>query len=235
MSENTGAAKIPTPALTREDWLQRAVAEVLAVYGQLGYTTDRKIHVSVGFGSGGGKYESGHVLGVCWHSSNSADGGNQIFVSPTVGDTAEVVAILLHEVAHALDDNTHGHKGPFVEMASKVGFMKPFTTLNPDASLTAMAMTIAAALGEYPHAVLSPVAVPVPSPTGDDGGVITIPGKPHSGPTPQENRHKAVTCPVHGGTVRLSRARFEQGAPLCGIVDVTDEGTARCEEAMIWK
>lgn len=237
MSDNTGSANTPAPALTREDWLRRAVEEVRPMFAtQLGMTIPEKIHVSVGFGNGGGRYESGNVLGVCWHSSHSADGGNHIFVSPTVGDTMEVVLVLLHELIHAADDNASGHRGDFVKAAKILGFESPFTELHAGIVLQAVAMEIAAALGEYPHAVLSPVRIAAPVPTGDDdGGVITIPGRPNSGPPAQRNRHLAVTCPTHGGSVRISRKRYEAGAPLCGVNVLSDEGVSVCTLRMDWK
>ncbi len=233
-NENPRSAPIPAPSLTREDWLRRAIVALRPLFEQVGMPLPEKIHVSVGFGSGGGKYESGNVLGVCWGSAHSADGGNHIFVSPTIGDTMDVVLVLIHEGLHAADDCTSGHRGAFAKTAKILGFEAPFTELHAGVVLQAIAMEIAATLGEYPHAVLSPTRVPVPAPTGDDGGVITLP-RPNSGPPTQRNRHLAVTCPEHGGSVRISRKRYEEGAPLCGKNILTDEGVEVCTRRMDWK
>lgn len=216
MSEPT----TPAPSLTREDWLHRAIDEVRPIFAQLGYEVPAKIHVSVGFGNGGGKYESKNVLGVCWHSAHSEDGANHIFVSPTIGDTTAVVLVLLHELGHAIDNNTHGHRGPFREMMEKLGFEAPFTELHPDVVISGIAMQIAAVLGDYPHSVLSPVRVQVPAdvPAGEDGGVITTP-RPNSGPPVQTNRWFHFACPDHARPVRMSRGAAAEGAPFCGHRD----------------
>jgi hypothetical protein len=221
-NQNPGQANIPAPALTREDWLRRAIEEIRPIFEQIGYKLPEKLYVSVGFGSGGGRYESKNVLGVCWTSGCSADGGNHIFISPTIGDTAMAVVVLMHELAHAVNDNRDGHRGEFRDIVSKLGFEAPFTELHVDISLTATAMEIAAVLGEYPHAVLdpTPVRAPVPAPTGEDGPVIVLP-RPTSGPKVQENRWVSLRCPVEGHTapVRMSRTRAAEGAPLCGRRD----------------
>lgn len=223
MARNRRHADIPAPILTREDWLHRAIVEIRPVLEKLGFKLPEKVYVSVGFGSGGGRYESKRVLGVCWHSSHSADGGSHIFISPTIGDTAKAVLTLVHELLHAIDDCQSGHRGEFRRMATEVGFEAPFTTLNPDIKLTAIALEIAAVLGEYPHAVLDPsrVPVPAPSPNGDDGGVITLPHKPSSGPAPEKNRWIVLRCPIEGHDApwRTSRTQAALGAAYCGRKD----------------
>ena len=72
---------------------------------------------------------------------------------------------LLHELIHAADDCASGHKGAFAEAATRLGFEGPMTRTPPGVELTAEVITLAEALGPFPHARLDPQAdVPAPVP-----------------------------------------------------------------------
>lgn len=215
---------------TRENWLHRAAHILGAMIHQVSGVEMPEFHVSMGFG--GLAYEKG-VRGVCWHTSRSSDGRNHVFISPELSDTGVVLAVLLHELIHVALDNEDGHMKRFAEYATRLGMGAPFTTATPDVNLTAELMIIAAELGEFPHAALT-VGAPVKSPTlvGPNGEPMP---RPTSGPGVQTNRHLAVTCPEHGGSVRISRARYDRGAPLCGIDTITDAGVDTCTLRMVWK
>jgi hypothetical protein len=221
-----------TPATityNREGWLRRAKADLAELVEQVSGIKVPDFHVSMGFG--GQRYERG-VRGVCWHSTLSDDGMNHVFISPELSDTGVVLSVLLHEMIHVVLNNEDGHTGRFSDFAERVGMLPPFTRANPDIELTAQMMTLAAALGDFPHGALHvPARVPSgqPVPAAPGGGSIS------SAPRAQTNRHLAVTCPEHGGTVRISRTRYEAGAPLCGIDTVSDDGVTTCTKRMVWK
>jgi hypothetical protein len=207
MSEQT--PDLAADTATREGWLRRAKADLADLVEQVSGIKVPDFHVSMGFG--GQRYERG-VRGVCWHTSVSEDSKNHVFISPELSDTGVVLAVLLHEMLHVALDNADGHRGQFAEFATRVGMMAPFTTATPDIELTAQLMTLAAALGDFPHGALHvPSRKPAETPVPVGGGVDIS-----SAPKAQTNRWVKVTCPEHGGTVRLSRTALASYAPLCG-------------------
>lgn len=203
---------------TRESWLRRAAVELRGMISQVSGLEVPEFHVSIGFG--GTRYEKG-VRGVCWHTDCSADGRNQVFISPELPNAEIAILVLLHEMIHVVLNNAGGHRGEFRKIAEKLGLEAPFTTATPNAALTYELMAIAAGLGEFPHAALNRHPVPVEVPVDPAGDPIVV-GGPTSGPKAQTNRWVLVGCPNHGGKIRLSRKGIERGAPLCGV-EVEDE------------
>lgn len=199
---------------TREAWLEAAITMFRPMFAQVGFPLPELIHVSVGFGFGT-KAESKHIAGQTTHTSVSADGANHVFISPEVDDTAYVLALMLHELAHCALDNADGHKGRFAEIMTALGMTSPFTQAVPDISLAAELMVIAEELGAYRHAKLDMVLLRSPVKVGPDGQVAP---RPTSGPKAQTNRHVKLSCAEHSHySLRMSRSTFELGAPLCGI------------------
>ena len=77
----------------------------------------------------------GRVLGTCFPRSASSDGHNEIFVCPTESDTANMLATVLHEYIHAIDDNKSGHTGRFAKIARGIGMAGKMTETIPGAEL----------------------------------------------------------------------------------------------------
>ena len=76
---------------------------------------------------------------------------------------------LLHELIHAADDCASGHKGTFAEAATRLGFEGPMTQTPPGLELTAEVITLAEALGPFPHAKLDTTMADVPAPVPPAG------------------------------------------------------------------
>ena len=149
--------------VTREAWLHRAIEAFRPRFAEIGLPLPGKLHVSVGFGYSS-RAESKYILGQCWARRASADGVNHIFLGPQEGDPAGMLVSLLHELIHAADDCASGHKGAFAEAATRLGFEGPMTQTPPGIELTAEVITLAEALGPFPHARLDPAAADVPVP-----------------------------------------------------------------------
>lgn len=203
----------PTITQTRESWLMAAVEAFRPRFIEVGMPLPERVHVSVGFGFGTAA-ESANILGQCWAQRASADSVNHLFVSPEIGDTAKVLAVLLHELIHAADDCTSGHKGPFAEAAVRFGFEGSLLTLNPSVPLMAEMMTLAETLGEYPHGALTAASrkrarTPELTPAGTPGGRIS------SGPGTQTTRMLKLECPCCGYTVRTTAKWLAVGVPSC--------------------
>ena len=201
--------------LTREAWLHRAIEAFRPRFAQIGLPLPVKVHVSVGFGYST-RAESKYVLGQCWARRASADGVNHIFLGPQEGDPAGMLVSLLHELIHAADDCASGHKGAFAEAATRLGFDGPMTRTPPGIELAAEVITLAEALGPFPHARLDPAAADAPVPVPPGGAAAPDPGgKVHSGPGKQGIRLIKLTAACCGYTVRTTRKWADQGYPLC--------------------
>lgn len=144
--------------MNREQWLTDAVEELGKLFTDHGYDTPRA-HVSVGFPSKGGTSTKKQVIGQCWSPSTSEDGVPHIYISPVLQDPVQVLTTLLHELVHAWDKNTHGHRGMFIEVAKDVGLVKPWTSTSAGEELALTLQDISDTLGEYPHSRLKPSSV----------------------------------------------------------------------------
>ena len=123
---------------------------------------------------------------------------------------------LLHELIHAAYDCASGHKGAFAEAATRLGFDGPMTRTPPGVELAAEVITLAEALGPFPHARLDPAAADAPTPVPPGGVPAADPGgKVHSGPGKQGTRLIKLTAACCGYTVRTTRKWVDQGYPLC--------------------
>lgn len=148
-----------------------------------------KCHVSCGFASTDVK--RGHV-GQCWSTKSSADRVNQIFISPALADSVQVLDTLMHELVHAVDDCENKHGPVFKKMALKLGMKGPMRSACAGPELKARLKRLADGLGAYPHAKLN-----VPRKVIDRR------------PRP---RAKCSEC---GFTVPMLKAFIHYGPPIC--------------------
>ncbi|WP_433434538.1 hypothetical protein [Nonomuraea sp. CA-141351] len=207
---------------TREAWLHKAAAIFRPRFEGIGMPLPEKLHLSVGFGPDGHGGENAMIRGVCISKAGSEDGVNHVYISPELGDTAVVLAVLLHELIHAADDCQSGHRGAFAEGATRLGLMSPMTTATPSIELAAELMTIAETLGDYPHGkvlisrdrrrkLVDPSGQPMP-PQSE--------GPLSSGPKKQSARLlkaacNQADCVAKGYTVRVTAKWLAIGAPMC--------------------
>ena len=144
----------PAPLkLDREAWLTEAAGlildELIAPHCEL---PTRPYRISVGFPSG----KVSRVVAQCWVSAASADGTNEIFVSPTVDDSLEVLAAVVHELVHYTDDCQSGHKGHFARVARQVGLVGRLTATTAGDGLVRSLQQYVDLLGQIPHAKITP-------------------------------------------------------------------------------
>jgi len=173
---------------TRESWLEAGVKALTPLFSKAGYAVPL-CKVSCGFASTG--IRSGHI-GQCWSTKASADGFNQIFVSPALEDAVEVLDTLLHELVHAVDNCEHKHGKEFKKIATKLGMVGPMRSAGAGPALKEVLKEIAVKLGAYPH------------------GRLSVPKKAAArAPRP---RAKCVRC---GFTVPMLREFLHYGPPIC--------------------
>lgn len=178
----------------REAWLAASV-EALAPLFAAREIELPAVRVSVGFPGGRGPKTS--VIGQCWNSHAASDSVAQIFIHPSLIHPLDVLATMIHELIHAVDDCQHGHKGPFVKMARAMGLAGKPTATHASEELLEELAPIVEALGPYPHAALAAMT----------GGV--------EGPKKQSTRMLKVQCPEDGYIVRTTAKWLEVGVPSC--------------------
>lgn len=178
--------------MNREQWLEAAVAKLAPSFEAIGSKVPADVRVSVGWPGGRGKKNT--VIGQCWSSKAAKDGSRHIFISPVLEDPAIVLATLVHELVHAVDDCESGHKGGFAKMARRLGLEGKLTATVAGPALAEDLALIARKLGDYPHAALVPVMA---------GGK-------------QTTRMLKVECKTTGYKVRMTRSWIDQlGTPKC--------------------
>lgn len=139
---------------TREEWLVAAVEAMRPLF-HAGSAQIPAVKVSVGFPSRGAVSTRRKTLGQCWDASTAADGIAQIFVTPLEGDAVKALAILAHELVHAVCGSKAGHRGPFAKLARKIGLEGKLTETTAGAFLLARLNSVNEKLGPYPHAALT--------------------------------------------------------------------------------
>ena len=137
--------------LDRESWLTEAAQfildDLIAPHCALPSTDFR---ISIGFPSG----KPSKVLAQCWKHEASADGVNEIFVSPTVSDSGEILAALTHELVHYADNCVSGHQHHFARVARAVGLDGKLTATVASPALAEQLDKYVSILGTIPHAKL---------------------------------------------------------------------------------
>jgi hypothetical protein len=184
---------IMTISLTREQWLSQATEDLRALFKQHGDTIPTQVRSSCGFPSKSALASKNRRIGECWSSAASADSHAEIFISPTISDSARVLDILAHELIHAVHPGD-GHGKKFGKTARAIGLEGKMTATVAGAQFTAWATPVLARLGAYPHADL------VPS----------------NAQKKQTTRMLKCYCPECGYTVRVAGKWLEaMGAPMC--------------------
>lgn len=133
---------------TREGWLLAAVEALAPLFAEVGITLPT-VRVSVGWPGGAGKKDN--VIGQCWSRAAAEDGVSNLFISPALGDAQTVLATLVHELIHAVDDCQSGHKGAFRKYALALGLAGKMTATVPGPALAGCLDALALDLGVYPH------------------------------------------------------------------------------------
>jgi len=136
--------------INREAWLQKAT-KILAkdLFKPLGYEIP-PIKVSTGF-TGSRKKKA---IGSCWSPDAADDNVSQIFISPVINDSIEVLATLCHELIHAIFPEC-GHRGAFIKAARSIGLTGKMTATTAGLQLRDDLNALTKKIGQYPHALLN--------------------------------------------------------------------------------
>jgi hypothetical protein len=181
------------PNINRETWLQEATGYFRhTLFEHKGYSVPN-VKVSVGFPGGGSARKR---IGEHWSPDASIDGLGSVFISPVLDGTAEVLAVLVHELVHAVVGNKHGHGKVFKRCALAVGLEGKMRSTNASKALISDFFEhIEKRLGPYPH------------------GRLNLNKRPTK---KQTTRMIKMECPECGYIARASIGAIEKhGAVLC--------------------
>lgn len=147
--------RVPKPIHeTREQWLNAAVDLLKERVFTAKHHKLPTVRVSVGWP----RRAREATIGQCFVSKVSEDKSSQIFISPELGNVTDrqgVLATLVHEMVHAIDDCENGHKARFKTIAIEVGLEGKMTATHAGDALTETLKEIAEELGTYPHSKIS--------------------------------------------------------------------------------
>lgn len=142
----------------REAWLYHA-ALFLFEHMQSAGLAPVPVRVSCGWPISGGASQGGKVtIGQCFPPTMCADGVAQIFISPRIHDSVQVLGTLLHELIHAHLRGKYGHKKQFSQAARAVGLAGPPTATVVGSELRPSLEGYVTRVGRYPHAAIVPQA-----------------------------------------------------------------------------
>lgn len=202
------AARPARPAISREDWLKRAVRVLRPLLERkAGVKMRARWQVSMSLAS------NKAAIGQCWYEGNSATGQTvNIMICPTHENAWEVLDTLLHEMVHAsLPRGTH-HGPKFVKACKAVGLTKGKPTeaaAGPELML--LLDRIARHLGTFPH---DPMKISRVKAKGTKGGYWPV------FVSPQDPRYRiqisAKALAVYGPPI----------CPLSGLLMSPAEGRA---------
>lgn len=177
---------------TREGWLLASIEELRPAFAGIGADIPKQVRISVGWP----RSAKANVIGQCWASHSSADAVPSVFISPKLHDPVEVLATVVHELVHAVDDCDSGHRGAFAKIARTIGLEGKLTATHAGPELEAHLKKVARTLGKYPHAAITP-------------GELA---------KKQGTRMLKCECPVCGYTVRSTAKWLDEfGAPWCPV------------------
>lgn len=193
-----------TEFATREAWLMTGIEHMRPMFDEIGHTLPEKVRVSTGWTKNARK----GAIGWTWVTIAAEDKVSNVFISPELADSVEVLAVLMHELCHVADDCQHGHTGDFKKMWSALGFTGKATCSTPGEELKDTLSALVCMMGDYPHAKMLTGQL-----GNEKGGVIT-----YGGPKTQTTRMLKVVCDASGGDykVRMTRSNIEKyGLPVC--------------------
>jgi len=196
--------------ITREEWLIGASYTLEKhLFSPKGYPDFPKYRVSCSLPSKGAFASKLRRIGEAWHSSSSADGTCEIFISPTIADSQLVAATLAHELVHVCVGNAAAHGPIFRKCALAIGLEGKMTATTASKDLNQFITdNIIQVLGNFPHAVLDQSQVK--KQTTRMLKAVCL----NSACSFQNYNSKPYS-------VRISQSTYNYAAPVCGCCDQT--------------
>ncbi len=142
--------------MNRESWLTQATLELeRVVFAPIDKHLPDAWRVSCSWPSrrAAGPHQSG-ASGQCFDSSLSADATTELLVSMSQDNPVKVLAILAHEMIHAIEGCAAGHGAVFKRTALAIGLTGKMTATVAGDAFKQSIEPILETLGDYPHAAV---------------------------------------------------------------------------------
>lgn len=149
-----------TNHITREDWLQEAAELILLEVILPVYTPRETMQLKLSVGYPPNTKANSKIISCCMASHVSEGGFNEIFISPEINDSLQVLTALTHEIVHALVDCQGGHQGGFRKIAKRIGFEGRIAHAQAGRVLKAKLHDYITLLGAIPHSKINLSQVP---------------------------------------------------------------------------
>lgn len=180
--------------MIREEYLLSVITALRPYFSEKGYLIPLNVRVSIGLPHHKAFAAKGRVVGQCWSDTETSDTTFEIFVSPTLSDTTDIIGTLAHELCHACVGTEAKHGKPFIRCAHTVGLEGKPTSTTPGPQLLEWIGSFVASHGQYRGGALSP----------------TLKTKI------LKTYQLKVTCPTCGYTCRTTKKWLDAaGPPLC--------------------
>lgn len=163
--------------MNREQWLNEAVVELdKAFFEPRLLKFEHEIRISTGWCRGSKK-----AIGQCWSHEVSSGKFSEIFISPELDTSVEVLATVLHEMIHAHLGLDKKHGKEFKALVREFGLAGRVTeTFAEDGSaLFEQLFEIGKKIGQFPHSKLNPRNKEVPKGIPKKGNWIRFKSKTH--------------------------------------------------------
>ena len=195
--------------MIREDWLQQMIELLRLDFERIEASLPEKIRVSCGFPSKSALASTKRRIGECWGVESSEDQSYQVFISPLLKESIEVLATLVHELVHCAVGIECKHRGRFPKVAKTIGLEGKMTQTIAGEALVVRLKQLIETLGDYPHARLMAT----------------------NKPKTQTTRMLKVVCKECGCVVRMTRKWLDDaGVPTCGCGgEMEEDGTEDAE------
>ena len=140
--------------MNREEYLTKATKLLSQnLFTPAGYEVPADVKVTTSLPSRRAFGSKKRTIGQCYSRACSDANINEVFISPTIDNSIVVLATLVHELVHAIDDCQNGHKKEFTKIARAVGLQgKPTEcTAVEGTPLYELLEKYVAEHGEFPH------------------------------------------------------------------------------------
>lgn len=136
--------------MNREEYLELAVSEFESYLSKAGYKLPM-VKVSAGWPSSKAFSKKSRRLGECWHHESIEQESSHVFITPYLSDTVDVLAVLVHELGHAILPKEAQHKKLFKQYMRDVDLVGKATQTEAGETLKAFMDIVIAHIGPYPH------------------------------------------------------------------------------------
>lgn len=194
-------------SLARQQWLEAITKDLRAHFTRAGHSVPDNVRVSIGWPHGARNAKAGgsETIGQCWFDAASTDKHFELFISPKLSDSVEIIATNAHELVHVVAGPKAKHGAAFKRVAESIGLEGKMTATVAGPAMREVAARIIAKRGEYP------------------AGALRVMRNPFK----QSTRLIKCSCDDCGYVARTTRKWIEErGAPYCGA---RDHGRMQCD------